>query len=244
MSVEENVDRNNGGTENVLQNKENSSEKVLLENLNTLLNSGKGAQEVVDTIQQLPLVDRSKLEFQIRLARAYVQVGRSKEAEQIFLRCSEEDPTSVEASRLLGSYYVQNQKWPEAERYLGAALELDPTNWKALAGLGKIFLLRDDDKVKARMFLREAVRIESNDENLLFEYAMVLFHFDDHLPARDALREAERVNPQMNHKVCHTVTGFGHIVTGHTVTVLGQTVTDVQCKHIGFGSSRVEEYRS
>ena len=172
-----------------------------LELISASLDKGGKAQEVLSALQQLPLTESSKVPYQIQLARAYVQVGRTKDAESILLQCSHDDPTSVDAVRLLGSYYVQTQKWNDAEKFLSRALSMDPKNWKALAGLGKIYLIRDDDKIRARIHLNEAVRIQPNDENLLFEYAMILFHFDDHLPARIAIQEAEKLNPQIDHKV-------------------------------------------
>ena len=171
-----------------------------LQLLSASLDKGGKAQEVLSALQQLPLTESSKVPYQIQLARAYVQVGRSKEAEIILLQCSNDDPTSVDAVRLLGSYYVQTQKWNDAEKFLSRALSMDPKNWKALAGLGKIYLIRDDDKIRARIHLNEAVRIQPNDENLLFEYAMILFHFDDHLPAKIAVQAAEKLNPQIDHK--------------------------------------------
>ena len=183
----------------------NDSEIVVadayLEFISASLDKGGKAQEILSALQQLPLTESSKVPYQIQLARAYVQVGRTKDAESILLQCSHDDPTSVDAVRLLGSYYVQTQKWNDAEKFLSRALSMDPKNWKALAGLGKIYLIRDDDKIRARIHLNEAVRIQPNDENLLFEYAMILFHFDDHLPARIAIQEAEKLNPQIDHKV-------------------------------------------
>jgi hypothetical protein len=78
---------------------------------------------------------------------------------------------------------------------------MDDRNWKALAGLGKLYLIRDDDKVSARLHLMEAVNIEPKDATIQFELAMVLFHFEDHLPAREALQVAERLNPTLDQKL-------------------------------------------
>ena len=185
---------------NMLTVNEIEGSETFLELISASLDKGGKAKDVLNALQKLPPSESSKIPYQIQLARAYVQVGRTKEAENILLQCSHDDPTSVDAARLLGSYYVQTQKWNDAEKYLSNALRMDPRNWKALAGLGKIYLIRDDDKIRARIHLNEAVRIQPNDENLLFEHAMILFHFDDHLPAKAALQAAEDLNPKIDHK--------------------------------------------
>ena len=180
---------------------ENGGSDELLVNLTGLLDKRTRAQDVVNTILELPYEQSSTVPYQLQLARAFLQVGRSKEAEIILLQCYEESPSYVEVARLLGSYYVQGQRWNEAEMYLKRTITMDPSNWKALAGLGKIYLIRDEDKYLARNYLQEAVHLQPNDENLLFEYAMILFHFEDHLPARHALQAAENLNPVIDHKV-------------------------------------------
>jgi hypothetical protein len=80
-----------------------------LDHLNTLIETGKGAQDVVDIIQQH--TDREAMPFQILLARAYVQMGLKKEAEKILLKCFRDDTSSTEVTRLLGSYYLQYQRY-------------------------------------------------------------------------------------------------------------------------------------
>jgi tetratricopeptide (TPR) repeat protein len=177
----------------------------ILEHLNTLLENRGSAGDVIETIARLPSKLIAKLPYQICLARAYVQVGRSEEAEEILLMCMRDYPPSVEVARLLGSYYLQNQKYDDAEKYFNLTLEMEPTNWKALAGLGKLLLVRDSDKVRARDYLLEAIRIMPDDENLRFELAMVLFHFDDHMPAKAAIEVAEKLNPQIDYKVRETI---------------------------------------
>jgi Flp pilus assembly protein TadD len=173
----------------------------LLDHLNTLLENRGSAGDVIETIARLPSKLTVKLPYQICLARAYVQVGRSQEAEEILLMCVRDYPPSAEVTRLLGSYYLQNQKHDDAEKYFNLTLEMEPANWKALAGLGKLLLVRDNDIERARDFLLEAIRIMPDDENLRFELAMVLFHFDDHMPAKAAIEVAERLNPQIDYKV-------------------------------------------
>ena len=180
-----------------------AQDQLLLNELNAKLDKGKNADAVMRTIDELSPEVRSTLPYQTCLARAYVQVGRADEAEEILLSLTNGNPADLESHRLLGSYYVQKQRYNEAEAYLSRAVDLDPLNWKALAGLGKVFLLRDDDKIRAREYLSEAVSIEPNDENLRFELAMILFHFDDHSEAKDALDAAESLNPNIDHKVCY-----------------------------------------
>lgn len=182
-----------------------AQDQLLLNELNAKLDKGKNADAVMRAIDELSLEVRSTLPYQTCLARAYVQVGRADEAEEILLSLTNGNPADLESHRLLGSYYVQKQRYNEAEAYLSRAVDLDPLNWKALAGLGKVFLLRDDDKIRAREHLAEAVSIEPNDENLRFELAMILFHFDDHSEAKDALDTAESLNPNIDHKVCYYV---------------------------------------
>ena len=179
-----------------------AQDQLLLNELNAKLDKGKNADAVMRAIDELSLEVRSTLPYQTCLARAYVQVGRADEAEEILLSLTNGNPADLESHRLLGSYYVQKQRYNEAEAYLSRAVDLDPLNWKALAGLGKVFLLRDDDKIRAREHLAKAVSIEPNDENLRFELAMILFHFDDHSEAKDALDTAESLNPNIDHKVC------------------------------------------
>ena len=176
-------------------------DQILIDEMSADLDKGKNADGVIRKIDELSTEVKSRLPFQICLARAYVQVGRSDEAEEILLFLTSNNPSSVEPFRLLGSYYVQNKRYNEAETYLSKVTDMDRDNWKAFAGLGKVFLLRDDDKEKARQYVLEAVRIEPNDENLLFELAMVLFHFDDHTEAKAALEAAEKLNPEIDHKV-------------------------------------------
>ena len=180
-----------------------AQDQLLLSELNAKLDKGKNADGVLRIIDELSPEVKSILPYQICLARAYVQVGRADEAEEILLSLTNSNPTDLESHRLLGSYYVQKQRYNEAEAYLSRAVYLDPLNWKAMAGLGKVFLLRDDNKIKAREYLSEAVSLEPNDENLRFELAMILFHFDDHSEAKDALDAAEILNPNIDHKVCY-----------------------------------------
>jgi tetratricopeptide (TPR) repeat protein len=182
-----------------------AQDQLLLNELNAMLDKGKNADAVLRTIDELSPEVRSTLPYQTCLARAYVQVGRADEAEEILLSLTNGYPADLESHRLLGSYYVQKQRYNEAEAYLSRAVNLDPLNWKAMAGLGKVFLLRDDDKIRARQYLSEAVSLEPNDENLRFELAMILFHFDDHSEAKDALDAAETLNPNIDHKVCYYV---------------------------------------
>lgn len=173
----------------------------LVAHLNSLLETRGSASDVIETIVRLPSKLIVKLPYQICLARAYVQVGRSEEAEEILLMCMRDHPPSAEVARLLGSYYLQNQKYVEADLYFNLTLKMEPDNWKALAGLGKLLLVRDNDNVRARDYLLEAIRIMPDDENLRFELAMVLFHFDDHMPAKAAIEVAEKLNPQIDYKV-------------------------------------------
>lgn len=173
----------------------------LLQHLNALLDKGKMANEMIDTLNKQPSEIVATLPYQICLARGYVQVGRHDEAENILQILVRDYPSSAEASRLLGSYYVQKQRFNEAEKYLRDTLALEPGNWKALAGLGKVYLLRDDDKIAAKTNLQRAIEIQPGDENLRFEFAMILFHFDDHRPAKEALESAELLNPDIDHKV-------------------------------------------
>ena len=178
--------------------------EALLQHLNGLLEKGKLANEVIDILNNVPLEIAATLSYQIILARSYVQVGRHDEAEHILQILVRDYPSSAEASRLLGSYYVQKQRFNEAEKYFRDAIDLEPENWKALAGLGKVFLLRDDNKTVANDFIQAAVNIEPGDENLRFELAMVLFHFHDHRPAKEALESAEQLNSDIDHKVSST----------------------------------------
>lgn len=186
----------NAGSNNTVDHDES-----LIDHLTTLLENRGRAAEVIEMIERLPSDLSIKLSYRVCLARAYVQVGRSEEAEEILLSCVRDFPSSVDVTRLLGSYYLQNQRFDEAEKYFNLTVEMEPVNWKSLAGLGKLFLVRDNDNVKARSYLQEAVRIMPNDENLRFELAMVLFHFDDHMPAKAAIDAAEELNPKIDYKV-------------------------------------------
>lgn len=179
-------------------------DQILFDELSADLDKGKNAEGVIRRIDELSPEVKSRLPYQICLARAYVQVGRSDEAEEILIYLTSNYPSSVESFRLLGSYYIQNKRYNEAETYLARVIDMDRDNWKAFAGLGKIFLLRDNFKEKARNYVVEAVRLQPDDENLQFELAMVLFHFDDHTDAKAALEAAERLNPEIDHKVCLT----------------------------------------
>lgn len=93
-------------------------------------------------------------------------LGHLQEAEDILLKCFRVDPSSSEVTRL-GSYYLQYQRFNEAEKFFSITMSLDGRNWKALAELGKIYLIRDDDKVehdyifKKRQILNPMMRIFS-----------------------------------------------------------------------------------
>lgn len=170
----------------------------ILKELNTFIETGRRAQDVVDIIQQHR--DRETMPFKILLARAYVQIGLKKEAEDTLLDCFRDDPSSTEVTRLLGSYYLGYQRYNDAEKFFKLTMAMDDRNWKALAGLGKLYLIRDNDKVRARLHLSEAVNIEPNDADIQIDLAMVLFHFEDHLTAREIFQVAERLNPTLDHK--------------------------------------------
>jgi tetratricopeptide (TPR) repeat protein len=131
-----------------------------LELLDKLIGSGKNAQDVVDTINQMPISERNLIPFQIRLARAYVQVGHEQEAEAILLQCFNKDPSNAEVTLLLGKYYTQKQRFDEAENYLSRTLSLDPRNYRALQIFAKVFLVRDENIVQARLCMLQAINIE------------------------------------------------------------------------------------
>jgi Flp pilus assembly protein TadD len=62
----------------------------------------------------------------------YGQLGRRGEAQQLFLRATENNPQYVQAFVNLGLTLASESRFADAERALGSAMQLDPPDPAAL----------------------------------------------------------------------------------------------------------------
>ena len=103
--------------------------------------------------------------------------------------------------QLIKQYYLQLKRWNDAQKCLEYVLTLDESNVTALMSMSKVWLNRDSDVRKAKMFIELAYNISPNDEKVLFEYGMMLLQTNDHIKAKQALDRAEAINPNIDHKM-------------------------------------------
>ncbi len=173
------------------------------EQLTELLNSGR-PQDALELIYSLPEQQQKHLNVRLALGRTKVQLGDKAEGEKILLQCAVDEPESWEAALLLARLYVTDERWDEAEAHATAALAIHPTSSQALALLSKVYLGRDEDIDKARLYLKRAVSIDDTDVKVLFEYGMLLFLVgeDEHGLAKETFDRMCRLDPsKADHKL-------------------------------------------
>ena len=168
----------------------------VLEQLAELLDGGR-PQDALELIYSLPEPQQKHESVRLGLGRSKVQLGEKAEGEKILLQCAADDPESLEPALLLTRLYVTNQRWDEAKARATAAVAKHPTSSQALTLLAKVHVGRDDDIGTARLYLERALGLAADDPKVLFEYAMLLFLFDDedsHLLAKKTFDRLERID--------------------------------------------------
>ena len=70
-------------------------------------------------------------------------------------------------------------------------------NCQALGFLSKIWLTRDNDIVKSKLFLENSIAINPNDGRFAFEYGMVLFYAGEHQLGQAAFDRAEYITQKL-----------------------------------------------
>lgn len=183
----------------------NQQASLLSHRIEGLLNHGR-SDEALTVINELSKEYSSLPTIQIHLARAHVQRKNYALAETILLNVitinsSEDDESRLQAHLTLGRLYLQLKRWNDAQKYLEYVLTLDESNVTALMSMSKVWLNRDSDVRKAKMFIELAYNISPNDEKVLFEYGMMLLQTNDHIKAKQALDRAEAINPNIDHKM-------------------------------------------
>ena len=172
---------------------ESSSQQAFL----ALLKQDRAA-DALALLQQLPSDLQASPSMRVNFARAYVQLGREKDSENVLLEARQAHPVSMEVILSLVKLYVHTKRWPEADKALAEALLLDPLSHEAVALQGKVYMSRDKDLVKAQASLEAAYAIKPDDENVLFDLGMVLFYTNEHERGKAMLDAAETVNPTID----------------------------------------------
>ena len=156
------------------------------------------AADALTFLQQLPPDMQGEPSMRVNFARAYVQLGRENDSEDVLVAARAAHPHSMEVLLSLVKLYIHIKRWPDAETVLAEALLLVPGSHEAVALQGKIYMARDRDLVKARASLEAAYAIKPDDENVLFDLGMVLFYVNEHERGKAMLSAAESANPTID----------------------------------------------
>jgi len=180
----------------------NQQFNLLSDKIEGLLNHGR-SDEALNIINQLSSEYSSLSIIQIHLARAHVQQKDYALAEKILVNVidSSEGDGPLQAHLMLGRLYLQLKRWDDAQRCLENVLVMDESNVTALLSLSKVWLNRDSDMRKAKLFIELALKISPNDEKVLFEYGMMLLQTKEHMQAKQVFDKAETINPNIDHKM-------------------------------------------
>ena len=135
------------------------------------------------------------------------RTGRLDEAEAIFRRILDADPSDADALHFFGILSARQDQPAEAERHIRRALAARPDWAKAWNSLGAV-LQRLGRLEEALAACEEAVRLDPRSTEALFNLGAVL-HALGRLPeAADALRKAVGVEPEFADAFSHLAVVF------------------------------------
>lgn len=189
---------------------------------NSKTGSNTVGDAVSDAVSDTSLEDR----VAICLARAYAQTGKYKESELVLKEVLKRNENHITALVTIGKLYYQLQNLNEAQFYFQKVIQLVESDngsidsrssgvevaYQAYVLLGKLVLVRDSNNAKAKDLLLHANELKPNDERVLFDLGMVLFHNNNHNEAKEMFERAEMINNQMDHKLVGSVyIHFGHL---------------------------------
>ncbi len=110
------------------------------------------------------LVEVPKKQAQVMLDAAYfyMELGKFKEAEEVFLGCAALLPRSEVPLIGLGNLYVSQERFDEAISTYQKALKINPNSAEVHAFLGEVFLLKGQAD-RALPLLEKAQQLDKNE---------------------------------------------------------------------------------
>lgn len=168
--------------------------KLIVEELQDLLNSGK-AKEAFEVIQSMDPEHRQEESVLIAYGRALVQLGKMHEGQAVFENILKVNPTSIDANLLMAKLHLRQSSWSAAERHLNSILQEDPQHAMAHSYMSKVALGRDNDSQKALSLVLKAANLSPTTAEIQFDLGMMLFATGSFEDGRRAFEETARLSP-------------------------------------------------
>lgn len=116
------------------------------------------AKKVLDKVLKLT-PSRERQATRLKVAEVYLAKGLFAEAEELFVKALQADPSQIETYNRLGIALRKQGKLDEAEKYYKLALKNHPNNAAIHYNLGVLYLNRQM-KDKARQLFQQALKID------------------------------------------------------------------------------------
>jgi tetratricopeptide (TPR) repeat protein len=155
---------------------------AILEVLQKMLKKNQGV-EVLTQIAGFPDDLQKLFDISHCKARALAQVGRFADSEYLLKRLIEDPYVDAEdrlsAQFTLAKIYIALRKFQEGFVLLQELLDNNPTHAEAWFHLGKIYVQRDQDYVRAKTNFETALQLQPNDDRFAFDYGLTLLQLQD-----------------------------------------------------------------
>ncbi len=110
-------------------------------------------EQAIPYLKQATKLKKFALDFQYKLAHAYLQTNQIDEAKSIYEFILNEYPKYADAQAELGYIYLQKQNFSEAKKYLTKAIYLDPDKPQTLINLAVVFYQLNEKKLISPLLL-------------------------------------------------------------------------------------------
>jgi len=120
--------------------------------------------------------------------------GKSKEAEEMFMKALKTNPNDSGAYLWLGYVYQDEGDMEKAEEMFKKAIEVNPDSELGYIGLGR-FYMRFGRLEEAEKVLNEAIEVKSSNDNIYTPLALVYKELDEFENAEKMFKKAIGLNP-------------------------------------------------
>lgn len=144
---------------------------------------------------QQPARALSSLEARLKLARTYLQAGRTAEGLKLTKQISDENKNDVQVHFALGVLLAAEKQLKPAELELERANALKPENFEILENLGHVYL-REGENAKAELTLNRALKLQPDSAETLYFLAQVYTNQKRPVDALDVLARAHKLAPE------------------------------------------------
>jgi len=146
--------------------------REFLQGLTTFYVRNKQVDKAIQKIKAIPDEKKQSFHYEL-LGTAYVQAGKSQDAEESFKKAIERDPSGTNAEGLLASLYIQSGRLDEGMKQIDELLKKNPNNAGAITVKGIIY--ETQGKVEeAKQSYTLALGADANNETAANNLAFIL----------------------------------------------------------------------